>query len=225
MKSLLVIAALLCLCVGCTQQDAIDTWTKNIYPSTNTTYDIGSPALQYQDGYFVNVWASNNITATNNISATYFIGNGSYLTGSWSLGNFSNVNILSGGHLWVWDADNSDNFHLSHDGGVGIIENPTGSIYVRGDDNVVVDLTGDSAGMWEFQVENSNNHEVASIDTDGNLDVEGYLANGNASIRADGTIVPVSMANASAPNNSIFYSTGSNTLCYKDVAGNVHSLY
>lgn len=160
-----------------------------------------------------------------NVSANYFIGNGSFLTGSWSLGNFSNINVLSGGHIWIWDADNSDNFHLSHDGGVGIIENPTGDIYVRADHNVVADLTGDSAGLWEWQVENSNNHEVASIDTLGNLDVEGYIANLNMSIRADGTIVPVSMADASAPNNSIYYSTTAGKLVYKDAAGNVNSLY
>ena len=195
-----------------------------IQGASNTRFTIPVGAISIER-FMPYTNAVRDLVTTHNITASYFIGNGSYLTGSWSLGNFSNVNILSGGHLWVWDADNSDNFHLSHDGGVGIIENPTGDIYIRGDDNVVADLTGDSAGMYEFQVENSNNHEVASIDTLGNLDVEGYLANGNASIRQDGTIVPVSMANASAPNNSIFYSTGSNTLCFKDGAGNVHSLY
>lgn len=161
-KILLSIMAIsiICLSVGCTQEDAIDNWTKNIYPSLNNTYDIGSPTLQYQDGYFVNLNVNNVI-----------------------VGNYS---VESGNCIYIWDADNSDYFSLCHDGGVGIIENPTGDIYVRGDDNVVADLTGDSAGLWEFQVENSNNHEVASIDTLGNLDVEGYIANGNASINSYG---------------------------------------
>jgi hypothetical protein len=96
-----LILAVLCLSVGCSQEDATDLWSENIYPSTNNTYDIGSPTLQYQDGYFVNVWASNNVTATNNMSATYFIGNGSQLTGIESGGGVGglygiNVETLAG---------------------------------------------------------------------------------------------------------------------------------
>jgi hypothetical protein len=163
MKKVLLVACCILfvsLSVGCTQQDAIDTWTKNIYPAINNTYDIGSPTLQYQNGYFVNLNISNIIS-----------------------GNYT---VPSGGCVYIWDADNSDYFSLCHDGGVGIIENPTGSIYVRGDDYVVADLTGDSAGMYEFQVENSGNVEVASIDTAGNLDVLGYIANNNSSINVYG---------------------------------------
>jgi hypothetical protein len=100
----------------------------------------------------------------------------------------ANLSAMSGNCIYIWDADNSDYFSLCHDGGVGIIENPTGDIYVRGDDNVVADLTGDSAGMWEFQVENSGNHEVASIDTLGNVEVEGNIQNLNASISSMGNI-------------------------------------
>ena len=219
---LLILVAVLVV-TGCAADE--DITTMNMSPVTDATYSIGTPSDQYLNGYFVNLWASNNVTATNNMTATYFVGNGSYLTGSWSLGNYSNVNILSGGHLYIWDSDMSDNFHLSHDGGVGIIENPTGDIYIRGDDHVVADLTGDSAGVFEFQVENSNNHEVFSVDTLGNLDTEGYIANANMSIRADGTIVPVSMADASALNNSIYYSTTQSKLVYKDSTGTVHDLY
>lgn len=36
---------------------------------------------------------------------------------------------------------------------------------------------------------------------------------------------PASMANASAMNNSIYFSTDSNTLCYKNASGTVFSLY
>ncbi len=160
-KLLLALLLIPVICVGCSIDDPFeDMYTSNIYPALNNTYDIGSPTLMFQDGYFVNL----------------------------SIGNVSlgNSIISSGDCLYIYDAGNSDYFSLCHDGGVGIIENPTGDIYVRGDDNVVADLTGDSAGMWEFQVENSNNHEVASIDTLGNLDVEGYIANDNASINAYG---------------------------------------
>jgi len=163
-KVLLVLCCILLIgiSIGCTQEDAEDVWTQNIYPATNNTYTIGSPTLQYQNGYFVNLSIGNMI--------------------------ITNFSAMSGNCIYIWDVDNSDYFSLCHDGGVGIIENPTGSIYVRGDHYVVADLTGDSAGMYEFQVENSGNHEVASIDTLGNLDAEGYIQNPNASISASGNI-------------------------------------
>lgn len=44
-------------------------------------------------------------------------------------------------------------------------------------------------------------------------------------IRGDGTIRPVHMADVSAPNDSIYYSTTSNKLCYKDSGGTVNALY
>lgn len=44
-------------------------------------------------------------------------------------------------------------------------------------------------------------------------------------IRGDGTIRPVEMADAAAPNNSLYFSTDSNTLAYKDSGGTVHELW
>lgn len=44
-------------------------------------------------------------------------------------------------------------------------------------------------------------------------------------IRGDGTIKPVYMADASAPNDSIYYSTNAARLVYKNSAGVVNSLY
>jgi len=44
-------------------------------------------------------------------------------------------------------------------------------------------------------------------------------------IRGDGTIRPVEMADAAAPNNSLYYSTTQAKLVYKDNAGNVHALW
>jgi hypothetical protein len=165
MKNVLLVLCcilLIGISVGCTQEDAENVWTHNIYPSTNNTYTVGSPALQYQNGYFVNLSVGNTI--------------------------ITNFSAISGNCIYIWDADNSDYFSLCHDGGVGIIENPTGDIYVRGDDNVVADLTGDSAGMYEFQVENSGNTEVASIDTAGNLDVIGNISGKNLAVSGLATV-------------------------------------
>ena len=44
-------------------------------------------------------------------------------------------------------------------------------------------------------------------------------------IRGDGTIRPVEMADAAAPNNSIYFSTTQNKLVYKDNGGVVHDLW
>lgn len=44
-------------------------------------------------------------------------------------------------------------------------------------------------------------------------------------IRGDGTIRPVYMADVSAPNDSIYYSTTANKLVYKNSAGTVNALY
>lgn len=62
MKVLLALCCifLIGISIGCTQQDAEDTWTKNIYPATNDTYDIGSSTLLYHSGYFTDLHVSND---------------------------------------------------------------------------------------------------------------------------------------------------------------------
>lgn len=47
----------------------------------------------------------------------------------------------------------------------------------------------------------------------------------NVYVRDDGTIKPVSLADASAENDSVYYSTTQNKLVYKDSGGVVNSLY
>jgi hypothetical protein len=51
------------------------------------------------------------------------------------------------------------------------------------------------------------------------------LVYGGATLRLDGSFAPASMSNSSAVNNSIYFSTDSNTLVYKDSGGVVHDLY
>jgi hypothetical protein len=42
---------------GCTSTDPIDdTWTTNLYPISNNTYNVGSPFYQYNSGYFANMY-------------------------------------------------------------------------------------------------------------------------------------------------------------------------
>ena len=382
---LLLSVVILELCIGCSADDPFeDMWTQNIYPSLDATYDIGSNTSAYNDGYFTNLWVSQNV------SATYFIGDGSQLTGieqgelilyflntdspdvvgvdrlssdynssevtltetgladgntlmgTWitdvgvpaknlltgnlrvhvtgtKTGGTKNVqffyeiykcntsgveiellstseytNILTAARtdyrIWALLADvnlnTSDRIKIK---GYAFVSGggsaPTVEAYIQGasntrlvvpvgavsierfvpytgavrdllmgaydisahdgtftsDVNITDDLTCDVAYTRTVGIEESLYH-VLDPDTFIHFNVdEMYFKAGdvigleitdtlatfynNMSIRQDGTITPVSMANASAPNNSIFYSTGSNTLCYKDAAGNVHSLY
>jgi hypothetical protein len=389
-RILFSILAVLCLSVGCSQEDATDLWSENIYPSTNNTYDIGSPILQYQDGYFVNVWASNNVVATNNMTATYFIGDGSQLTGIEqgelilyflntdspdvagadrlsSIYNTSEVTLTGAGlgdgntlmgtwitdtgvpnirllegnmrvhvagkktagtkdaqffyEVWKCNSSGTDIELISTSEYTDILTNvrtnyriwllsdetsfnysdrikvkgyayvtgggsaPTVEAYIQGasntrlvvpvgavsierfvpytgavrdllmgaydisahdgtftsDVNITDDLTCDVAYTRTVGIEESLYH-IGDPDTFMHFNVdEMYFKAGdviglkitdtlatfynNMSIRQDGTIAPVAMANASAPNNSIFFSTDSNTLCYKDSLGNIFSLY
>lgn len=61
--------------------------------------------------------------------------------------------------------------------------------------------------------------------------IEAYFKTYSASsttdfeIRGDGTIRPVEMADAAAPNNSLYFSTTQNKLVYKDNGGVVHDLW
>lgn len=54
---------------------------------------------------------------------------------------------------------------------------------------------------------------------------EGYKVDGSTRIDGNGFFVPKSSADASAPNNSIYYSTDASKLVYKDSGGSVNALY
>lgn len=46
-----------------------------------------------------------------------------------------------------------------------------------------------------------------------------------APLNSDGSISPVSIGDADAANNTIYYSTDAAKLVYKDAGGTVHNLY
>lgn len=62
-------------------------------------------------------------------------------------------------------------------------------------------------------------HLVPYIGATSNLTYGGMI------LRLDGTIQPASLADVSAENNSVYYSTTSNKLVFKDLSGVVHELY
>ena len=64
------------------------------------------------------------------------------------------------------------------------------------------------------------------LDVAGDLNFTGGLRyDGNLIIDTNGFILPKSSADAAAPNNSIYYSTDSSKLAYKDSGGTTHDLY
>lgn len=382
---LLISVVMLALCVGCSADDPFeDMWTQNIYPSLDATYDIGSNASAYDDGYFTNLWV------TENVSATYFLGDGSQLTGieqgelilyflntdspdvagadrlssiydtsevtltgagladgntlmgTWITDtNVPNIRILEGNmrvhvtgkktggtknaqfyyEVWKCNAAGTDIELISTSEYTNILTNartdyriwalsdetsfnysdrikikgyayvtgggsaPTVEAYIQGasntrltipvggisierfvpytnavmdldmgaydisahdgtftsDVNITDDLTCDVAYTRTVGIEESLYH-VGDPDTFIHFNVdEMYFEAGdvigleitdtlatfynNMSIRQDGTIAPVSMADASAPNNSIYYSTTQSKLVYKDASGVVNNLY
>jgi hypothetical protein len=160
-KILLVVCCifLVGISIGCTQQDAEDIWTQNIYPATNNTYDIGSTTLQYQDGYFQNLHIANG-SSLGNVSIT--------------TGNLTYLNVLNGGQVRAWDAANVHSVWLRHDGTNGILQTDFSALYLYSPTSTVGHL-GDSAGLYEFQIEDSGNARVAAIDSDGNIDAIGNV--------------------------------------------------
>ena len=66
---------ILALIVSCgTANDPMldDMYTRNIYPGANSTHDIGSTTLQYQDGYFTNLYLSGIPVTSGEISPNLF---------------------------------------------------------------------------------------------------------------------------------------------------------
>ena len=69
---------------------------------------------------------------------------------------------------------------------------------------------------------------AASTDVSGLVPYTGAVADltyGGATLRLDGSFAPASMSNASAVNNSIYFSTDNNKLVFKDSVGVVNELY
>jgi len=331
-KYIVVLVALLALCVGCSTPTSPedDMWTQNLYPATNNTYDIGSPSLQYQDGYFVNLHIANsssignisiatgnftNINVTNNATATYFIGDGSQLTGitqgelilyflngsspdvvgqrRLSSNYNSSTVILSGSGLssgntlmgtWITDSNVPAKNLLDGNMRVHVTGRQTGGTKTSQYYFEVWKCNSSGAELTKITTSEYSNpltavnvtyriwalaNEVA-LNTSDRIKIKGYayvtgggsaptieaqiqgptftrlvlpvgavsvekfvpytgavadLTYGGATLRLDGSFAPASIADVSAVNNSIYFSTDSSKLAYKDSVGVVHDLY
>jgi hypothetical protein len=98
-------------------------------------------------------------------------------------------------------------------GGSGIISGSGGNLILQGGINagsgtpgkvIIQQVSGQTANLQEWQ--NASGTVLCSIN-------------------ASGTFQPVSLADASAPNNSIYYSTTASKLVYKSSNGTVNNLY
>jgi hypothetical protein len=96
----------------------------------------------------------------------------------------------------------------------------------------------DSVGPVKFEIPALLSAEIELTGTDseflvtdgantlfGVADTGGISIGGGLRFDGDGFLLPVSSADASAPNNSIYYSTDSAKLVYKDGGGGVNDLY
>jgi len=98
-------------------------------------------------------------------------------------------------------------------GGSGVISGSGGNLILQGGINassgtpgkvIIQQVSGQTANLQEWQ--NASGTVLCSIN-------------------ASGTFQPVSLADASAPNNSIYYSTTASKLVYKSSNGTVNNLY
>lgn len=78
------------------------------------------------------------------------------------------------------------------------------------------------SGKIIFEAKNSQNIELTAtlIDLHGPLGIWG-----NTVLASNGSLIPANLSDASAANNSLYYSNTRSKLCYKDYGGTVHELY
>ena len=59
--ALLLVFLVALLCTGCSPRDDLldDLYTRNIYPSANITFDLGSPTYTWDEGFFRLIHADN----------------------------------------------------------------------------------------------------------------------------------------------------------------------
>lgn len=91
-----------------------------------------------------------------------------------------------------------------------------GSLIVGTDNESVLLGTGNDAKMY---------YDGTDLIIDSDVVGSGSCKINSLEIDQNGFIKPISSANASAPNNSIYYSTDSSKLVYKDSGGSVNALY
>ena len=158
--------------------------------------------------------STGRITVTGDATGGITINQGADSVGYKSLGyddqsgKYVAMYVTAGGYGII--AGNSDIF-LGYGGNVYTICKSGKSAYV---------VLGDSSGARSFNVLNSGWSNKFSVDSYGNMKV-----NGTIMIDKNKYFRPISSADASAPNNSIYYSTTQSKLAYKDSGGTVHVLY
>ena len=151
-----------------------------MFPRLNNVYDIGTPSLRFNSIYLGTggIDTTGGITTTGNITASYFIGNGSQLTGitvsagSSLLNGNSNVVVTGNGNVTVSSAGVSNVATFANTGA-----------YIIGE----VSATGNVSGNFFI----GNGSQLTGISStsssiqNGNSNVQVY-ANGDISISSNG---------------------------------------
>jgi hypothetical protein len=153
----------------------------------------------------------------NNPSYTWFIGTGCAnirakgirsefnQTGYANVGTVTNVDIYDQGEVRI---TSSGDVEISAFSTAGVVKNNASGVLSGGNNITLTELDTTGASTNDVITYNGSNPVWQA-----------------GRVRQDGTIQPVSLADSSAANDSIYYSTTQNKLVYKDSGGTVNSLY
>ena len=156
----------------------------------------------------------------------YLSGAGTYLTIPPQSNVFSNITILnnSGDALKIIKGGTGNGINVYSSGGAAIVGEAETNIGVLG--SGATGVYGSGIGTGVYGTTSSSTSYAGQFYGGKGVDSEkGYSVNEIEIIDLNGFTRPKSSTNASAPNNSIYYSTDAAKLVYKDASGTVHLLY
>jgi len=195
-----------------------------IYDFTINTMSIASGSITDSTGSIS--FGNENLSTTGTFSSGRLTATGDGTAGIVLNQGEDSVGLKINGY----DDQSSKNIQAYlNSGGLGIIRTYNTDLYVGYGGNLnliaasnkeVSVILGDALGAKKFKILDSGWNVKVSVDSDGDIDVGGSVV-----IDGSGYFRPVSSADASAPNNSIYYSTTQSKLVYKDSGGTVNTLY
>lgn len=155
--------------------------------------------------------------ASSEVSVSITLGQNAVI--SWSYTNMDGVD-----HYRVYRTTSAGSYAASSRVDTGLYTTGTGVPYY------IVSFTDTGYTASSGQPKTSVTHDIMTYrkwegGTGAFIDFEDYAGTTLAQVKSDGSIQPASIADGSASNNSIYYSTTQNKLVYKDSGGVVNNLY
>jgi len=206
-KILIVSLALMFLFCGISLAAPTSTILRTILPEADSTYDLGSNAVRWSNGYFDNLDTA-TITISSKVDGNLVV-DGNVTIGIGAVGvNYQLIfdgEDSDGSMTWMEDEDylrfNDNTFmsgqgranfqsannyiygysisqlHLASTGEIHLVAGGANTVKVIHDTGVVFKL-GDNAGAHKFIIQDSGNISKAELDSDGNLQLDGTITIG-----------------------------------------------